>query len=247
MVSTVPPDQHPATRSLLKPDENSPLWTAAGSGRHPGGRASQCGVLPILLVHGGLWEPMDAARFWVRPGIVADLTDRGHVVIAPDRLTFAPSWAAEVEYLLPRLPHGKVVVIGGSNGCSVAARLAVEHPERIGGLILAWPATNGDPQVDASASDHLRTQGASDEIVANLLDGGTIRGVTDEQLATLPMKVAVLRSIPENRMHQRRTVDALLATVKGSVQLPGCPEPPRPDFAQHRPEFIEAIECMRDR
>lgn len=204
-------------------------------------------MLPILLVHGGLWEPMDAERFWVRPGIVADLTDRGHVVIAPDRLKFAPSWAAEVEHLLPSLPDGRVVVVGGSNGCSVATRLAVEHPDRIEGLILAWPVTIGDPDVDASASEHLKAQGATDEIVHQLLDGGTIRGVTDEQLANLSTRVAVMPSVPENRIHQRRTVDALLSTVNGSKELRGCPEPPRPEFAAYKGGFGDAIECMSAR
>jgi hypothetical protein len=27
----------------------------------------------VVLVHGGLWEDMDAERFWVRPGVVAGL------------------------------------------------------------------------------------------------------------------------------------------------------------------------------
>jgi pimeloyl-ACP methyl ester carboxylesterase len=204
-------------------------------------------MLPILLVHGGLWEPMDAERFWVRPGIVEDLTERGHVVIAPDRLRFASSWAAEVEHLLPSLPDAPFIVVGGSNGCSVAARLAARRMDHIEGLILAWPATNGDPQVDASAREHLRAQGATDEVANQLLGGGTIRGVTDEELATLSTRIGVLPAVPENRMHQRRTVDALLANMKGSVELPSCPEPPRPEFAPHRPRLIEAIEYMTGR
>ena len=33
--------------------------------------------MTVVLVHGGLWEDMDAERFWVRPGIVAALEARG--------------------------------------------------------------------------------------------------------------------------------------------------------------------------
>jgi hypothetical protein len=31
----------------------------------------------VLLIHGGLWEDMDARRFWHQPGIVAGLTRHG--------------------------------------------------------------------------------------------------------------------------------------------------------------------------
>jgi pimeloyl-ACP methyl ester carboxylesterase len=194
-------------------------------------------VLPILLIHGGLWEPMDAERFWVRPGVVEGLTERGYTVIAPDRLPYAPSWAAEVEHLMKAIPAGKLVVVGGSNGCSVAARLAMENPDRVERLILAWPATNGDPDVDSATAEHLREQGATQEVVNALMEGETIRGVRDAQLAAL--NISVLGSRPENRIHQRWTVDALLKA--GAVELEGCPEPPRPEFAAYRERFIE---CM---
>jgi pimeloyl-ACP methyl ester carboxylesterase len=183
---------------------------------------------------------MDAERFWVRPGIVEGLTERGYAVLAPDRLPCAPNWSAEVEHLLPMLPEGKSVVVGGSNGCSVAARLAAENPHRVERLILAWPPSNGEPDVDAATVGHLREQGASDTIVADLMDGETIRGVRDGQLAA--MNFSVLGSVPENRIHQRWTVDALVKL--GAKELEGCPEPPRPEFPPYRDSFIE---CMTGR
>ena len=54
----------------------------------------------MVLVHGGLWEDMDAERFWVRPGVVAGLAGAGVEVVAPDRLPRPDSWAAEVRHLL---------------------------------------------------------------------------------------------------------------------------------------------------
>ena len=38
----------------------------------------------VLLIHGGLADDMDAARFWVSPGIVARLNALGWSVLAPD-------------------------------------------------------------------------------------------------------------------------------------------------------------------
>src|SRR5215207_6095672 len=102
----------------------------------------------MVLVHGGLWEDMDAERFWVRPGVVAGLAAAGVDVSAPDRWPRPDSWAAEVRHLLPLLPEDSVTLVAGSNGCSVAARLAVDHPHRVLRLVLAWPATAGDPRVD---------------------------------------------------------------------------------------------------
>ncbi|OKJ06761.1 alpha/beta fold hydrolase [Kitasatospora sp. CB01950] len=182
----------------------------------------------LVLVHGGLWdEEMDAERFWGRTGVVAGLRGEGLDVLAPDRLMRAGSWAAEAEHLAARLPDGPVVLVGGSNGCSAAVRLALAVPERVRGLVLAWPATAGDPRVDGRAPTEA----------APLLAGGVLRGVADEELAGLRLPVAVLPSVPENPVHQRHTADALLGLVPGAVELPGCPEPPHPLF---RPEGLVA-------
>jgi pimeloyl-ACP methyl ester carboxylesterase len=175
----------------------------------------------LVLVHGGLWEDMDAERFWVRPGVVDGLAGAGVEVLAPDRLRRPDSWAAEVRHLRALLPDRSVTVVAGSNGCSVAARLAVDHPDRVARLVLAWPATAGDPQVDAWA----RQQGAPEAMLA----GETLRGLTDTELAGLSLPVAVLPA-SGSPFHQRRTVDALLRLIPGAVELPGSPEPPRPEF-----------------
>jgi pimeloyl-ACP methyl ester carboxylesterase len=119
------------------------------------------------------------------------------------------------------LPEAPVTVVAGSNGCSVAARLALEDPGRVARLVLAWPASAGDPRVDAWA----RSLGVPEE----MLVGETLRGLADVELVELGMPVAVLPS-PPNAFHQRPTADALLRLVPGAVELPGTPEPPRPEF-----------------
>ena len=174
----------------------------------------------MVLVHGGLWEDMDAERFWRRTGVVAALAAAGVEVAAPDRLPRPGSWAAEVEHLLGLLPAGPATVVAGSNGCSVAARIAVEHPERVERLVLAWPATCGDPRVDEWS---LR-QG----VPAGMLAGETLRGLADAELAGLAMPVAVLPA--DNPFHGRPTSDALLRLIPGALELASCPEPPRPEF-----------------
>src|SRR5438045_6104985 len=103
----------------------------------------------LLLIHGGLWDDMNAERFWHKPGIVAGMQHHAITVLWPDRLHRAPSWASEAEHLTTALPDHSVTVIAGSNGCSAAIRLALTSPDRVERLLLAWPATAGDPDVDA--------------------------------------------------------------------------------------------------
>ncbi|WP_206686202.1 alpha/beta fold hydrolase [Kribbella qitaiheensis] len=102
----------------------------------------------LFLVHGGLWEAMDAAGFWRTPRIVAGLEAAGMTVIAPDRPRRALSWSQEVDELGGLLPSRPVMLVGASNGCSVAARLALTYPAAVCQLLLAWPGTGGDSSVD---------------------------------------------------------------------------------------------------
>jgi hypothetical protein len=46
---------------------------------------------------------------------------------------------------------------------------------------------------------------------------------------------------PENLFHQHRTVDALAALVPGAMVLPGCTEPPRPDFGSGLERFADVL------
>ncbi|MFE3170190.1 alpha/beta fold hydrolase [Amycolatopsis sp. NPDC059090] len=190
----------------------------------------------FLLVHGGLGDDMDADRFWTRPGVADGLRRKGRTVLAPDRLRHPPDWPAEAAHLAAFLPDRPAVVVAGSNGCSAAVRLALAFPQRIDRLLLAWPATAGDAEVDARLAGVPRA----------LLRGETLRGVTDDELATLAMPVGVLPSVPDNPFHQRRTVDALLRLVPRCAELPGCPEPPRPGFASHVDGLLASITGFAD-
>ncbi len=144
----------------------------------------------LLLIHGGLAESMDAERFWNRPGIVGSLLRAGFVVDAPDRDTTPASWAAAADELARSITR-PTTVVGGSNGVSVAVRLALQHSSLVRRLVLLWPATAGDVEVD-------RVVPAA---AAHLLGGGTLRGVDDAELARLRLPVAVLPAEPENPAH----------------------------------------------
>lgn len=143
---------------------------------------------PVLLVHGGLGEDIDAERFWDRPGIAAGLRVAGFAVIAPDRDT-APASRSIAARDAARHLTTPASVVAGSNGVSVAVRLAVEFPQLVDRLMLLWPATAGDPHVDADAPAAVR----------HLLHGETLRGVTDAELADLDIPATVMASEPADR------------------------------------------------
>lgn len=196
----------------------------------------------FLLVHGGLWEDgMDAGRFWHEPGIAAGLLRRGFEVLTPERLPRAPDWTAEAAHLAAALPARPVTVLAGSNGCSAAARLAADFPGTVSRLLLAWPATAGDPAIDERDRARLAGLGASAPVIGALLAGQTLRGLTDGELSTLAMPAGVLPSLPDNPVHQRHTADALLRLLPGATRLPGCPEAPRPEFPPHLDQLLDAV------
>jgi hypothetical protein len=87
----------------------------------------------LLLVPGGLWEDMDAHRFWHRPGVVAALQRRGFDARTADRLHRAPSWAGEADHLAAALPDHPVTVLAGSNGCCWPGRPPPAIPRRTRG------------------------------------------------------------------------------------------------------------------
>ena len=187
--------------------------------------------MTVLLIHGGLGEDIGADRFWVQPGVVAGLDALGFDVLAPDRTTTPVSWPGSATDLAPLLA-GPSTVVAGSNGVSVALRLALDHAEQVERLVLLWPATAGDASIDARVPAEAQ----------HLLTGETIRGVDDAELRRLRIPVAVMASEPENPFHQHRTVDRLLELIDGSCRVePGCPESPRPEFADHRADFLAAI------
>lgn len=185
----------------------------------------------VLLIHGGLAEDMDADRFWVRPGIVDALESAGVQVYAPDRNTTPETWTAAADEMAADL-DAPTIVVAGSNGVSVALRLAIDHPALVSRLVLLWPATAGDQAVDSAVPSSAR----------HLLAGDTVRGTTDAELRSINVPVAVMASDPPNRAHHHRTVDRLVDLMPEAVRITEqFPEPPRPEFAAVLEEFTEVL------
>jgi pimeloyl-ACP methyl ester carboxylesterase len=117
---------------------------------------------PLLLGHGGLHERMNGPRFWTAPGVAGPLATAGYRVLLPDRrwsggATEAPvaahTWTLEAEDLAGVLRHagaGPALLVAGSNGCSAALRLAVDQPDLVAGLVLAWPVAPRDRLLEAA-------------------------------------------------------------------------------------------------
>ena len=214
----------------------------------------------VLLIHGGLWEDTRADFFWRRTGVVDGLERRGFTVIAPDRLRRAADWTAEARHIAgaaglagrnglgvsPRTAAGPgaargLTVVGGSFGCSAAVRLALDFPGTVGRLVLAWPASLGDQFTTIRIRAGLSRQGARGPVLDALLGAGTLPGTTDADLGTLDIPVGVVPAVPPDPLHPRSAVDALLRLLPSAVELPGCPEAPRPEFSACREAFLDAV------
>jgi hypothetical protein len=209
----------------------------------------------VLLIHGGLWEDTRADFYWRRTGVADGLERRGFTVIAPDRLRRAADWTAEARHIAdavglagrnglgssPGTAARGLTVVGGSFGCSAAVRLALDFPGPVGRLVLAWPASLGDQFTTIRIRAGLSRQGARGPLLDALLGAGTLPGTTDADLGTLDIPVAVVPAVPPDPLHPRSAVDALLRLLPSAVELPGCPEAPRPEFPAYLEAFLDAV------
>jgi glycerate kinase len=107
--------------------------------------------------------------------------------------------------------------------------------------LLGWPASLRDGSLAYDWSRHLAELGATPTVVAALIGRAMLPGATDQEVASLRMPVAVLPSAPADAFHPRAAVDSLLGLLPSAAELPGCPAPPRPDFAPHLAALLDAV------
>ena len=196
----------------------------------------------LLLIHGGLWEDIGADWFWRRQGIVAGFERLGFTVVAPDRLRRPGSWAADAEHVLAAVPGGEpVTVVGGSFGCSVAVRLALDSPGRVSRMVLAWPASLSDQFAAIRMRASLARLGAPARVLNALLGSETLPSATDAELGTVAVPVGVIPAVPPDPFHPRGAVDSLLRLLPSATELPGCAEAPRPEFGPHLESFLASV------
>jgi pimeloyl-ACP methyl ester carboxylesterase len=196
----------------------------------------------LLLIHGGLWEDIGADWFWRRPGIVAGFERLGFTVIAPDRLRRPGSWALDARHVIDAVPGGEpVTVVGGSFGCSVAVRLALDSPGRVSRIVMAWPASLSDQFAAIRMRASLARLGAPARVLNALLGGETLPSASDTELSAVAVPVGVIPAVPPDPFHPRGTVDSLLRLLLSVTELPGCPEAPRPEFPSHLDSFLASV------
>ncbi len=85
---------------------------------------------------------------------------------------------------------------------------------------MTWPDTVGDAPLDARLRVALAEQDAEPDTVTNLLSRLTLPGVSDEQIAALPMPVSVMPHPRSAATHQCRTVRSFLGLLPAATELP---------------------------
>lgn len=108
----------------------------------------------LLLIHAGIanlrmWDPQ------------VDALAQGHYVIRFDTRGFGQTTTDDVEFsdradaiqLLDHLGVEKATVIGCSRGGRIAIDLAIEHPERVAGLVTIGSGPSGFPDLELTAEE----------------------------------------------------------------------------------------------
>jgi pimeloyl-ACP methyl ester carboxylesterase len=165
---------------------------------------------PVILIH-GLYA--SAQKNWGFNGIIADLAQRCHVIAldcrghgASDKPTgegdYGIKMVDDVVHLMDHLHLVSANVVGYSMGGMIALKLAVEHPERVRGLVLGgmgW-MPEGSPlqRVWEALGERKRN-----EEYSSLLKGFADFAVTADQVKALkvPIEVIVGDRDPCKRMY----------------------------------------------
>jgi pimeloyl-ACP methyl ester carboxylesterase len=205
--------------------------TRAGAGR------------PVVLLHG-----LTATSKYVVMGS-RSLERSGHDVLAydarghgasdpapdPEAYTYA-DLAADLLDVLDGAGMERAVLAGSSMGAHTAVRVALEHPERVAGLVIITPAYDpehwpGDLARWDALSDGLRTGGVAGFVAAYSETRDTLRKVLEQRLAAHEHPGAVadaLRAVPRSRpfatREELRAITAPTVVVADRDELdPGHP------------------------
>jgi pimeloyl-ACP methyl ester carboxylesterase len=164
---------------------------------------------PVVLLHG-----LTASRQYVVMGSKA-LERGGHRVVAydarghgesgPEEAYGYPELAADLLDVLDRLDIGRAVLAGASMGAHTAARVAIEHPERVAGLVAITPAFLPGEDADLARWDRLAA-GLRSGGVEGFVEAYGDPGVPEAWRDTV---VTVLRQRMARHRHPEAVADAL--------------------------------------
>jgi len=130
---------------------------------------------PVVFLHGSGSGVSAAANWWLNlpelsrhcRTIAVDLLGFGQTVEAPGSEFGIKAWVEHVVRILDALGIEKTWLVGNSLGGWVAFQFAIDHPERLAGIISM--GTGGAPRTKALAS-HARPKMTPDGIRQALLD-----------------------------------------------------------------------------
>jgi pimeloyl-ACP methyl ester carboxylesterase len=233
----------------------------------------------ILLVHG---FATSRAESWGRLGWYAALTRAGRRVIAPDLRGHGESdkpydaaayargeMATDLVALLDHLDLDRIDVLGYSMGAGLALGLAVDHPQRVGNLILggigarslearplgdgkmtmaeAMRAPSADDIPDATLRGFRRfaeQEGADRLALAACSEGGG-RPVTAEMLAAVYAPTLVVAGARDEIAGDPAPLAEAIPGAK-CVTLPGCDHFTATPHALFKAAVIDFLEGWMD-
>ncbi len=155
-------------------------------------------ALHAFPLRSAMWQPQ-----------IDFLVERGHRVVAPDLAGFGTSdlpaggasiddYGDDVVAVLNELNEDRVVMLGLSMGGYVALSVAVRHPERLRGLVLADTRAQGDsPEVArrrTAQQQQLATEGT--ERLRTALVAGMVGATTSADKPELVQRVHDLADSP---------------------------------------------------
>ncbi len=160
----------------------------------------------VVLIHGwgGSYE-----ETWKKPGIVEILGDTGHRIVGVDLLGHGGSdkphepdaYTAMGSHLAAQLPNEPCIAIAFSLGAMTTLRLAIDEPQRFGGLVLAGIGDRlfepHDPEESKRIIAGVEGTAADDDNIAQLFGRYARQGDND------PVALAaVLKRPPAPRLEE---------------------------------------------
>jgi pimeloyl-ACP methyl ester carboxylesterase len=167
---------------------------------------------PVVLLHGlsaTRRNVVQGSRHLVKRGYRLIAYDaRGHGASSPAGSYEYADLLADLEAVLAHLGIERTALVGSSMGAATAMAFALEHPERVAGLVQITPAYTGY----ARTTD---VDGDSWELLASALDQGIDAFVEVAQPPDLPERWReIAREATRQRMERHNDLGAVAAAVR---------------------------------
>lgn len=155
-----------STRDYFNLDSS---WITVGDERvhlHEAGTGT-----PIILLHGSAVGASAAANWWrtipalakIGRVIAPDISGYGWTESNRERTLSIPVWADDVVRLMDALQLPSAILVGNSLGGRIAMQVAVDHPDRVAGLV-----TMGSPGISYESSPTLTANAKPDFTVEGI-------------------------------------------------------------------------------